>query len=330
MTQPSDLYPQPLIVGLLAQRPTFVSMAGQLFYATDTTTLYICTVAGTSATWATASGGGGGSPGGSNTDVQFNDSSSFNGAANVTYTKATGVLTANQLANSNETIFGQRFTDTTPTGNFLHFENTAGSADEFIVDVSGNVTMGNTLTGGPSASFVITSENAITAKPATTFGIGNSNGFTVNGGFNNKITTYNQISTVSNGVPSELATVDLTSQTAAIASTTLYTPAATGLFRISVYAKVTTAATTAALGGVAGFTLGYTDGTDSVAQTAVMQMATEAGTAAIINANSTTSGKLIGTSIIYAKTNVAITYAFDYASSVGTMAYELHVKVEAL
>ena len=51
--------------------------------------------------WATSSGGGNATPGGGNTQVQFNDNGVFNGTANVTYTTDTGVFTvANLLTNS--------------------------------------------------------------------------------------------------------------------------------------------------------------------------------------------------------------------------------------
>jgi hypothetical protein len=46
-----------------------------------------------SGTLSWASGGGGGSPGGSNTQVQFNDSGSFGGDSGLTYNKTTDVLT---------------------------------------------------------------------------------------------------------------------------------------------------------------------------------------------------------------------------------------------
>ena len=146
------------------------------------------------------------------------------------------------------------------------------------------------------------------------------------------ITTYNGVATVSNGVPAEYATVDLTGQTAAINSTTLYMPAATGWYRISVYAKVTTPdGASSSLGGSAGLTIGYTDGVDSTVQTLIAQLAKETGATAIVNAGNTTATKLVGQTQVFAKTGVAITYAFDYTSGTpATMAYELHLKLEAL
>lgn len=46
-------------------------------------------------------GGGGGTPGGSNTQVQFNDASAFGGDAGLTYNKTTDTLTAGNLALTN-------------------------------------------------------------------------------------------------------------------------------------------------------------------------------------------------------------------------------------
>lgn len=47
--------------------------------------------------WVAQSGGGGGSPGGSNTYVQFNDGSTFGGNAGLTFNKTTTTLTANNF-----------------------------------------------------------------------------------------------------------------------------------------------------------------------------------------------------------------------------------------
>jgi hypothetical protein len=34
--------------------------------------------------------------------------------------------------------------------------------------------------------------------------------------------------------------------------------------------------------------------------------------------------------VVYAKTGVAMTYSYGYTATTGNMAYELHIKVEAL
>jgi hypothetical protein len=141
------------------------------------------------------------------------------------------------------------------------------------------------------------------------------------------ITKYNNIATVSGGVPSELATVDLTGQVAAISATTLYTPTVTGMFRISTRLKITHTGTSPVLGPI---TITYTDGDDSVAQSDVMQLATQAGASATSNSGNTTTSTLNGEIIIYAKTGVAIQYAIALTGTVGTATFSAHLKCEAL
>ena len=150
-----------------------------------------------------------------------------------------------------------------------------------------------------------------------------------------KFTQYNNIATVSNGVPSELATVDLTTQAAAISATALYTPAVSGMFRISVVLQVTRAATTSSiLGGTTGVVLTYTEPDGSVAQTVTVEMSGQNGntiTTATGNTGNSTTTQSKGDADIYAKTGVAINYAVGYTSVGGTtMQFSVHIKLEAL
>lgn len=150
--------------------------------------------------------------------------------------------------------------------------------------------------------------------------------------FGDKIKTYNAIATVSNGVPSILGTQDLTGQTAAKAATTIYTPVATGLFRVSIYLQVTTAASTSSvLGGATGVVITYNDGDGNVAQSNTAALSTTAGAIAITSATNTTATNLEGTMVIYARTGVAIQYAIGYTSvGITAMQYAAHLKVEAM
>lgn len=134
------------------------------------------------------------------------------------------------------------------------------------------------------------------------------------------------------GVPSPAAAIALlTAQTAAKSATTLFTPASDGMYRISAYSKVTTAATTSStLGGATGLVITYTD-PDGVAQSMTVVMGTQAGATAINNAANSTATKLQGDVYIHAKSGVAVQYAFGYTSSGATvMQYKLLVKSEAL
>lgn len=146
------------------------------------------------------------------------------------------------------------------------------------------------------------------------------------------VSRYNNIATVSGGVPSELGTADLTAQSAAKTATLLVTPSATGLFRVCAYLQITRAATTSSiLGGASGVVLTYNDGDGNVAQTNTMALSTTAGAIAITSATNTTATNLNGCSTIYARTGVAINYAVGYTSVGGTsMQWAGHLKAEAL
>lgn len=146
------------------------------------------------------------------------------------------------------------------------------------------------------------------------------------------VTKYNNITTVSGGHPAEYATVDLTTQAAAIGDTTIYTPTATGMFRISIYLQVTRAASTSSvLGGATGVVIKFNDGDGNVAQVNTAALATTAGAVAVTSATNTTATNLEGTMVIYARTGVAISYAIGYTSvGVTTMQFAAHLKVEAL
>jgi hypothetical protein len=142
------------------------------------------------------------------------------------------------------------------------------------------------------------------------------------------VTTYDGVATVSEGVPSELATVDLTGQTAAIAATTLYAvPAAgQGMYRISFYGKVTTAASVSSTLGP--LTITATDPADSVVVTVPGNAIADITSS--IN-NSTATGVISGALTVYAKASTNIQYVMGFTSSGGTsMIYDLHLKCERL
>lgn len=151
-----------------------------------------------------------------------------------------------------------------------------------------------------------------------------------------KITNYNSVATVSNGVPSEIVTVDLTAQGAAIAATNLIASApASGMYRISWVAKVTQAAAapaTSVLGGTNGFQITYTDVDDSVVVTTPTWWEGGNNGAAPTSAAGNTTGTYIGGSLIVnAKVATAIKYAIDYTNGGATpMQFNLHIKLEAL
>ncbi len=144
-----------------------------------------------------------------------------------------------------------------------------------------------------------------------------------------KITNYNGVATVSNGIPSEYATVDLTAQTAAITTTTLYAVPANGQYRVSWNAKITTAAGSSSTLGA--LTIVYTD-PDGVVQTITAAVQSNAGVIETSDSGNLTMTVLLGLPLLLnCKASTNVTYAMAYASNAAAaMNYNLHIKLEAM
>lgn len=143
------------------------------------------------------------------------------------------------------------------------------------------------------------------------------------------VTKYNNVNTVSAGIPAEVATVDLTNQGAAIGSTTLFTPSVSGQYRLVWNAKVTTVdAVSSTLGALQ---VSYTD-PDGVAVTLTCPATIAAGTIATTSTGNTTGTVLVGLPLtLNCKASVNIVYNMAYVSNTaGQMKYNLHMKLEAL
>lgn len=114
--------------------------AGHIWTSIDTTG---------SGSWLPASGGG--SPGGSDTQVQFNDSNAFGGSANLLYDKTTGTLSTQSfnLLNTGTPVFLLTSDSTTIS---LNGVNASGSDTDGII-----MQTGSTNTAGSSGSMTIKS-----------------------------------------------------------------------------------------------------------------------------------------------------------------------------
>ncbi len=125
-----------------------------------------------------------------------------------------------------------------------------------------------------------------------------------------------------------LASVDLVGQTAAIASTLLYSVVGDGLYRITWSADITTQATTSSvLGGTNGFQILATSPTDSVVKTFPRTITSGVNTD---STNSLDTG-ISGVITVFAENGTDIEYQMDYTSVGGTsMEYELHIRCEKL
>lgn len=136
-------------------------------FAWDSSFFYIAT--GTN-TWkktpittdgAGGGGGGSGSPGGSNTHIQYNDSSTFNGSAAFTFNESTNTVTlsntlaigSNVTVNTSTIFIGNSSVNTTITAGNVHLQGT-------------QLTVGNTVLTGEQ----ITVGNSIVNSSAVTVG----------------------------------------------------------------------------------------------------------------------------------------------------------------
>jgi hypothetical protein len=100
-------------------------------------------------TWTAQTGGGGGNgtPGGSNTQIQYNDSGSFGGNVGFTFNEVTGVMTAPFLAGNANGVFN--IVGANVTGNVANATHaaSANTANTVTTNAQPNITSVGTLTG---------------------------------------------------------------------------------------------------------------------------------------------------------------------------------------
>ncbi len=222
------------------------------------------------------------------------------------------------------------FTNADP-GQMVHVYNEGSSTVTFTYGVAAFFTPSGTnltLNAGESVLWVFApvnsrwlyADNSPLYTRALTVGAG---GAAINGNATiaGLISSYNGVTTVGSGVPYQTGRTDLTAQAANITAQTLYTPAATGLYRVSVSIIVTQAATTSST--LPSVVLAWTDGDNSTVQSFTMTAT---------NAGNTLTTYATGTAIINAKLSTAISWtSTGYLSSGATpMQYAVHVRAEAL
>jgi hypothetical protein len=144
-----------------------------LYWNTSANTLY-----GYNAGWQAISGGGGGTPGGANTQVQFNNSSAFGGSANFTWDNTNNVLslssslTGSQATNTlllsptwnttgTPSAFKINVTDTASNASSWFLDFQVASSAQFRVKKNGSLNWptGNPVTLDNSSYFVINSQS---------------------------------------------------------------------------------------------------------------------------------------------------------------------------
>ena len=208
------------------------------------------------------------------------------------------------------------------------FAPTSGATNFTAFQVNPTINQTGSASGSYTGLLVNVVETALlgTANELLTLQAGSTGGttkFEVNN--SGIVDVYRGIATVSNGLPSEIATVDLAAQSAAISATTIYAvPAGQGgMYRISWVSDITTAGTSSVLGGATGYQVLYTSPTDSVVKTTVSGNS-------VTSAANTTGTAVGGVITVYAAGSTNIQHQFGYTSTGTAMVFELHVKVEHL
>ncbi len=128
--------------------------------------------------------------------------------------------------------------------------------------------------------------------------------------------------------PIQVATADIAATASATSTTTIFTPTADGMYRVSVYLKITTTGTSPVAGPV---TITYTDADGSVAQSHVMLLANTSGAVVTTTVNNTTTtGTVYGSIVMNAKSGVAIQYAIAVSGTFGSGRYTAHLTCERI
>ena len=112
--------------------------------------------------WVAQSGGGGGSPGGTDTQVQFNDSSAFGGNAGLTFNKTTTTLTANNFVATSTANLGSNANVIITGGTNGYVLSTNGAGGLSWIASGGGGGGGASISNGTSNVDIATSGGNVT------------------------------------------------------------------------------------------------------------------------------------------------------------------------
>ena len=151
-------------------------------FAWDSSFFYVAT--GTN-TWKkvpiTTDGAGGGSPGGSNTHIQYNDSNTFNGSAAFTFNESTNTVTlsntlaigSNVTVNTSTIFIGNSSVNTTITAGNVHLQGTQLTVGNVVL-TGEQLTVGNSTVNSVIRANGATFSGHLMPSANVTYDIGNS------------------------------------------------------------------------------------------------------------------------------------------------------------
>lgn len=134
--------------------------------------------------WSAVGGGPGGSPGGSDTQIQFNDSSSFGGDAGLTYNKTTNVLSVSDAIGIGATVAAAGSLRLPNAGSAVAVRN-SGNTDD-LVAVATNVA--NLYIGNDNAGTKQFTNTSVFASNQVQIGLGSTVKVTIGGGSSDHVT----------------------------------------------------------------------------------------------------------------------------------------------
>jgi hypothetical protein len=145
-----------------ANAETFVGQEGRLWWNPLTNQIYSSDGNTPGGIPLSGGGGGNGTPGGSNSQVQFNQAGNFGGSANLTFNSATGTLTAVSIAGNGAgltNITGSNVVGEVANATYATSAGSATTAATVTTNAQPNITSVGTLTSVASSGNISTTGN---------------------------------------------------------------------------------------------------------------------------------------------------------------------------
>jgi hypothetical protein len=145
-----------------ANAETFVGQEGRLWWNPLTNQIYSSDGNTPGGIPLSGGGGGNGTPGGSNSQVQFNQAGNFGGSANLTFNSATGTLTAVSIAGNGAgltNITGSNVVGEVANATYATSAGSATTAGTVTTNAQPNITSVGTLTSVASSGNISTTGN---------------------------------------------------------------------------------------------------------------------------------------------------------------------------
>ena len=267
--------------------------------------------------WAAGGGGGGnGNPGGSNTQVQFNDSGTFGGVTGFTFNKSTGILTVPILTantvNGNvayavtaNTVIDNQQPNITSLGTLTSLAvsgnanvGNIGATFGVFTNVSGNGSALSSITGANVIGTVPTATNVVASAQPNITSVGTLTSLSISGNANiGNIGTAGLITAIGNIQGSNLRTGGLITATGNITGGNITTSGTANVGNL----VVSGVANISSIGNlrIPGGTLGYVMSTDGAGNLSwVAQGGNAGGGASIANGNSSLNIATAGGNIV--------------------------------